>query len=304
MSTQSAPPLDLVALSALLSLAEQGSLQAAARACGLPRTTMRRRLLALEDALGVLLLRRDTRELRLTRAGEALAASAGPLLERAEDAVRAAREASSAPTGLVRVGLAPGMPESLVAQVTFEILDAQPETVIRLVQLPDEGGLADAELDIAFHFGPPPEVEGWYSKVLRRMPACLLASRAYLDAHGCPEDVEAVARHRLLLWRGPRSAPDRLPLLAGGTAPASPTLISADISLLRRMASMGGGLAFTLDGQIPDDPGIGELVPVLGEVVGREEHFRVSSRLPSTTDPWAAELAQRTFEMLQGLPDR
>jgi DNA-binding transcriptional LysR family regulator len=65
-------PLDTAELTAFLQSVDAGSLSRAAAELGLPRATLSRRLDRLEERLGVRLLRRTTRSLAMTAAGEAL----------------------------------------------------------------------------------------------------------------------------------------------------------------------------------------------------------------------------------------
>jgi len=295
--------LDLEAVRALVAVAERRSIQAAAKELGVSRATVRRRLEELEGVVGVPLIHRDAQRLRMTRAGQVLVERSRQLVERASEAVLEARHAATQAGGLVRIGLAPGMPESIVTQLLLGIQGADLGVRISLEELHDPISPELPSIDLMFHFGPPPETDDWYSRVLRRPPARLMASPEYLAARGVPEDADTLRRHRLLVWRGPVHATDHLPLRAGGSVRVSPWLVSPDVSLLRRLASAGGGIAFAPDGDIPDDPGIGALVPVLEDVVGRSEVFRVTSLLPSRADPRAAEFAQRVFEMFRDLPE-
>lgn len=290
------------AAQALIAVAEQGSILAAARALRASRTTLRRHLEGLEQLVGAPLLHREGRRLRLTPAGEVLLQHARHLTERSRLALLEARAAATEAGGLIRVGLAPGMPQSTVTAVLLQVRSAKLKVRLQLRALPTEGSWPHAELDMAFHFGPAPALEGWFSRVLRRLPVRLAASPDYLAERGHPQDIDALRQHPLLLWRGPQQAPDCLPLLKGDALRVSPFLVSEDVGLLRRAATAGLGIAFAPDADVQEDPGIGPLQTVLEGQVERTEVFRVTSRLPGRMDPRAAALMERVYELIRELP--
>jgi len=297
------PILDFEAALALIAVSERGSIQAAARDLGVSRATVRRRLEELESTAGVPLVHRGAQGLQLTRSGQVLVERSRELVERASDAILDARHAATQAGGLVRIGIAPGMPHAMATQILMGVQGSGLGIRVSLEEIPNPSISKSSSIDLMFHFGPPPEDEVWYSRVLRRPMSRLVASPEYLTARGEPHDVDALRDHHLLMWRGPVHSTDHLPLREGGSVRVSPWLISPDVSLLRRVASAGGGITFAPDGEIPDDPGIGALVPVLEGVIGQPEVFRVTSLLPSRADPRAAEFAQRVYEMLQALPE-
>ena len=99
----------------------------------------------------------------------------------------------------------------------------------------------------------------------------LVASHAYLAAHGAPETAEEVAAHAILRWCPAHERAATLPLRAGGRLAVEPVLESTDIHLLRRAAGAGLGIAYVPDAMLDPllDTGA-ELVPVLRDVIGRE----------------------------------
>ena len=303
MSRTTPPPLDLQGLQVLMEVASRGSIQAAAKLLGISRATVRRRLEELEAASGVPLLHRDAQGARLTRAGEVLAARGGQVFDDVHGALTAARQAASEATGLVRIVMPVGMPLELVAGILANVKDSGLGIRIALEDRPDPAGEEVGQIDLMFHFGPPPHQAHWFSRVIRRAPVRLVASRAYLEARGTPQRVEDLAAHDLLLWQGTGHRADLIPLRSGSTLRSTPWLVSPNIALLRRLAADGVGIALTPDGGIPDEAGTGELVPVLEEEVGRDEGFRASSPLPSRADPRAAEFADRVHQLLSSWPE-
>ena len=83
--------MDLSQLRVFLAVVDCGSFSRAAEALYISRSTTSRSVAALEEAVGVRLLRRDNRSVRLTAAGETLYREGRQLLRQAETVEKAVR---------------------------------------------------------------------------------------------------------------------------------------------------------------------------------------------------------------------
>ncbi len=303
MPSPHALPFDLSSLLVLLQVAEQGSVQAAAKRLGTSRATVRRRIEELEAAVGEQLVHRGTRGARLTRAGDVLVERGRALIEGVHDALSDTRHAATEASGVVRVVVPVGMQPRLQVEVLSSVQAAGIGIRLELDQHADPRGLVDGDYDLMFHFGPPPANPVLFSRVLRRAPLVLVASQTYLDAHGTPEGPEDLTKHTLLVWKGLGHPTDQLPLCTGGAIRVQPWLASPDIYLLRRLAEAGVGIAFCPEGNIPVEADMKPLVQVLSGVVGRDEVFRATSPLSTRLDPRAAEFVERARVLLHALPE-
>ncbi len=286
---------------ALLQVEECGSLQAAAKRLRASRATVRRRIEDLEKTAGVPLLHRDATGTRLTRAGQVLADRGREVLASAQNAMSETRFAAAEASGLVRIVAPVGMQQQFAASVLASVRSSGLDIRIAFEERADPAGDAK-EVDLMFHFGPPPDQEAWFSRVIRRAPLTLVASPSYLQSRGTPETPEDLAQHTLLMWAGAGPS-DQLPLRAGGSLRVVPWLVSSNVNLLRRVAALGVGLAFAPDGGIPDEQGVGPLVPVMTDLVGRDETLRATSPLPSRSDPRAAAFVERVHQLLSTWPE-
>jgi DNA-binding transcriptional LysR family regulator len=97
--------LDLPALRAFRAVVREGSFSGAALALRTPKSTLSKRVADLETDLGVRLIERTTRRLRITAEGEVLAARADRLLGEADDIRRAMGEQGSTPRGHLRIAV-------------------------------------------------------------------------------------------------------------------------------------------------------------------------------------------------------
>ncbi len=113
--------MGLEEIGSFVEVAEQGSLAAAARVLGLPKSTVSRRIARLEQELGQELVRRGARALRLTEAGEVLYQRSAPAVRELVDAARLFRDGGAAPNGDLRLTL----PVELALSAAFARLLAQ-----------------------------------------------------------------------------------------------------------------------------------------------------------------------------------
>src|SRR5512140_3473195 len=102
--------MDLEELRAFLDVVETGSFLAAAESLGVSRTTLRRRVEALEARAGVPLLKSTQQGIVLTEAGEVLAQRGRIMMQETSALLASIREVGHEPTGVLRVVMPVGLP--------------------------------------------------------------------------------------------------------------------------------------------------------------------------------------------------
>jgi DNA-binding transcriptional LysR family regulator len=198
------PDRALIEAAAFAAVAEAGGFSAAARAGGLRKATLTERVRSLEARLGVSLLVRTTRTLRLTDDGRAYLEHA----RRALDAVRAADAAatSARPTGTVRVSVLPPLADVLLAEVVAPYLSRHPEVSVVFDASIGHVDLARERVDVAVRVGPLVD-SALICRRLATLPGGYYASPAYVARRGAPSTPDALASHdTIAMSRG-----DRLP---------------------------------------------------------------------------------------------
>ena len=179
-----------------LAVARNGQILGAARSLGLNHATVARRLGALEAALGSTLFTRKTNGSDLSSAGEHFLVHA----ERMESAMLAATASAGADKrieGTVRVGAPDGFGVAFLAPHLGELTARHPGLVVELVPVPRAFSLSRREADIAVTLERPREGR----LVARKLTDYLLglyAAQSYLDRHGTPADLAALAGHSLI----------------------------------------------------------------------------------------------------------
>jgi DNA-binding transcriptional LysR family regulator len=200
----SRPMLDLPDLRAFARISDLGSISGAARSLDSPKSSVSRSLVRLEEAVGVALIERSTRHLRLTDAGLLLLRHARRILDDVGEAENAIGGLIGVPTGTLRVSVPFTFADGLLAQKLPTFLNRYPQ--VRLVLTVDNRmiDLQTEEIDVAIRIGPLQDSE----LVARRIATFELwpcASPAYLAAHGTPLTVQDLSTHRVIAHADRRS---------------------------------------------------------------------------------------------------
>jgi DNA-binding transcriptional LysR family regulator len=179
---------------AFLAIVDQGGLAAAARRLSRSPQSIGRSLAALENGLGVALLRRTTRRVAPTAAGVVLATRLRPALaDIALARAEAAREGQDV-AGLLRVGapLQFGPPHVVPAVAAF--LARYPEAEAEVLLSDVYSDLLADELDLAVRIGPLPDTPNLIARRLAALRRVFAAAPGYLAARGRPARPEDLAR--------------------------------------------------------------------------------------------------------------
>jgi DNA-binding transcriptional LysR family regulator len=253
---------------------ESRSISRAARELGVPRPTVSRRLARLEEKLGVRLLRRTTRTMAITDAGEALYAQARVVLAAVRDAEASVRRSDDAVRGLLRVSTPP-MPGPGLGALVADFLEHHPEVRVELdistrhVDL--IGGGCDVAIRASSEIAP-----GLIGRTLMRSRLLAVASPDYLARAGTPKRVTELLRHACLVGFARGEHPEtHWPLLRGGRARVEARLASNDIMALKEAAVRGRGIAMLTVPLVYDELASGALRAVLESRVGAEVRIAV-----------------------------
>ena len=227
------------------AIAEAGSLTAAARALAIPKQTLSRRLVELEETLGVELARRTTRSLTITDVGRAYAARCAEISRLADEANRAAASQLHVVAGILRVTADHGFGDTFLPPLVTAYLRAHPDVDVDVTLTSRKVDLLEEGFDVAFRVGPPPDVT--YLAATRLGPAQLwtVAAPAYLDERGTPRTVADLSGHDCIALV-PGEGPAVWPLVVDGRmrlVPVSPRLRVNGLAMARNAALGGLGLA-------------------------------------------------------------
>ncbi|MHB1199110.1 MAG: LysR family transcriptional regulator [Polaromonas sp.] len=200
MSSDQLSPL-IADLHLLTVLAATRSFTGAARRLGVSKASASTRISELERSAGVLLVRRTTRSVGLTEAGQQLVNDMQPAFNRISESYSAARDLVGAPRGLIRVTAPVALGRQHLAPCVAAFLQHFPDIHIELELTDRFVNLASEGFDLAIrHTSAPPETHvAW---VLCETRSLLLASPHYLARRGVPAHPSELAAHDCLLYLG------------------------------------------------------------------------------------------------------
>lgn len=136
------------------AVVRSGSFSAGAKAMGLARSTASEHVASLESALGVRLLERTTRTLRLTEEGELLFDRIDRTLRAWEEARTALQERSGEPAGTLRVTSPGGLASALVAPICGELVEHHERVDVELIVDDRLRDLVSEGIDVAIRVAP------------------------------------------------------------------------------------------------------------------------------------------------------
>ncbi len=168
-------------LVAFVRVAEAGSFSAAARRHGLTPSAVSRQVARLEGALGVSLLQRSTRQLRLTDAGLAVLERGREMVAAAQASLRVAQGHVGAPQGLIRMSAPKAFARHVLQAPLLAFLQAHPQVDLHMmvVDRPVDALREGVDLAVRLTDDPPP---GMAARALMPVRQWALASPAYLAA--------------------------------------------------------------------------------------------------------------------------
>lgn len=250
-----------------VQVAETGSLSRAAESLELSNAAASRHLSALELRLGARLVERNTRRLYLTDTGQEFFQRAKVILAELKDAETAVNAASVNPSGTLRITASVSFAMHHIAPLLPEYLRRYPQVRVHVETANRYMDLIDNNIDIAIRTR---EYEPDSNITIRRLAETrriLAASPAYLKRDGCPQVLEDLAQHKLLIYTY-ANHPNELRFTRDGqtTSIAARGLLESNDGQVLRSASLEGlGILVQPTYVIYDDIAAGRLVPVLDD---------------------------------------
>jgi DNA-binding transcriptional LysR family regulator len=177
---------DLNDLRFFAAVVSSGGFSSAARELGLPKSRISRRVAQLEADLGVRLLERSTRQLRITEVGREVYAQAATATAAAEAAIEAALRVRAEPQGLVRLSC-PLNVHDMIARRLPAFLTKYPRLRLQILSTNRRVDLIEERIDVAVRVRERLDTDG--DLQMRRIGVSrriIVASPDFVRAHGEP----------------------------------------------------------------------------------------------------------------------
>lgn len=264
------PLLETAELLAFTKVVEARSLSRAALELEIPRATLGRRLARLESRLGARLLRRTTRSIAITDAGEALYQRARQVLDAVAQAEASVRRGDDAVRGQVRVSVPPLMTPEF-AEMLCGFAARYPDVRLHVDFSSRHVDLRREGYDVAIRGSTRALEPGLVVRVLSRGTLVAVASPAYLAGHGTPKTARDLKQHRCLMGFARGQHPEtHWPRPGGGQVQVQGAFFTNELRLLGQAAFAGLGITLLPEFMVRPLIASGDLVQVLPTVIGTE----------------------------------
>ncbi len=195
--------VDLNSLRIFSKVVESNGFSEAARRLKMPTSTVSRRVSDLEDQLGVRLLERSTRSLRLTDVGAEILEHAQRTVELSDAVGNIVLDKRSKLSGELRLSAPPSISDSLLTPIVVAFQTAYPDVRVQILVTERSVDHIDEGIDLVFKVGVLKD-SGLVAKRILSYRHLLLASPKYLETCKSPQSPQDLRNHRLLAfsrWR-------------------------------------------------------------------------------------------------------
>ena len=259
---------DLNDLNFFAAVVSNGGMSPAARALGLPKSRISRRVAALEAQLGVRLVERSTRRFKVTEVGQDVYRHARAAMFEAEAIEEVAARLKAEPQGLVRISCPVGVDRSISASLPH-FLARHPRLRVQVIVSNRRVDLIDEGVDVAIRVRQKLDSDADLQvKIISRSNAVLAASPAFVAAHGQPMTPAEIPAYATL---GHRDQPglERWTLTTAEGEETEvlhePRLSASTFPILRQAVIDGVGIALLPEYQLKEPLEQGQLVRILPE---------------------------------------
>lgn len=248
---------------------EHGGFSAAERATDIPKSKLSRRILNLEEHLGVRLIHRNSRQFSVTEMGMQIFHQAKIMQNAAKSAQDIVHQLSETPRGIIKVSTPSSIAQNELAKILPKFLKQYPEIHIQLLVNNRRYDVINEGIDIALRVRS--ELDNDTGLIIRRFAQIsqhLCASQAYLNEYGTPHSPDELTGHRILsLVESFTEQELELRSASGKTNKVKihPMLMGSDFIMLNHIAQQDCGIVLLPDSISADAIESGKLVRVLPE---------------------------------------
>lgn len=266
---------DLNDLHYFAQVVDHGGFAPAARALGIPKSRLSRRIALLEERLGVRLILRSTRSFSVTEAGRGYHTHCRAMLTEAEAAEESIALARGEPRGVVRMSCPVALLSTRVGDMVGEFLARHPRVELHLEETNRRVDVVAEGLDLAIRVRPPPLEDSELAlRVLGERSQCLVASPALMARLGEPAGPGDLTRFPSMDLGQPQELHQWVlegPDGARAEVRHRPRYVTRGMLALRAAAVAGVGIVQLPRMMLSREFGDGELVPVLPGWAPRRE---------------------------------
>ena len=229
-----------------VQVVEKGGFTAAAKALGLPKSRLSRRVAHLEEQLGVRLIQRTTRRFALTEVGQDYHRRCLAMLAEAEAADEVIHQARAEPRGTIKLSCPVKLSQMILADLVPRYMAENPQVKVHLEVTNRRVDVIEEGFDVALRVrAQRPSEASLTMRMLGESRTVVVASPDLLARHGAPARPDDLRRFATL---GGIPADGRHVWFLSGPdgeeieAPIAPRLLTDDMAVLREAALAGAGI--------------------------------------------------------------
>lgn len=252
-----------------LAVADANGFRAAAARLGITGSAVSQALRRLEDRIGVPLVVRTTRSVRLTDAGQRLYEAVRPALDQVAAAVETLGTLGETPRGALRIHTSV-VAETLVGErLLAGFLTSHPHVTLDIVVSDAPVDIVRENYDAGIQLGEVIDRDMIAVPLTDDLRLAVVGAPSYFAEHGVPRHPRELTKHVCLNWHPtPEAPPYRWEFTDKGrdfSVAVPARVLSTDAALNRRLARAGVGLTLAFEGHVRESLERGDLVAVLGE---------------------------------------
>ena len=270
-------------LEVFVKVIQAASFSAAARLLGMPVTTISSKVAQLETRLGVTLIQRTTRKLKITEAGQVYFDHAVKALSEINAAERSLQVSKNEPDGTLRLTAPPDIGHTILPAIVSKYLDLYPKVKVDVMLTNLKVDLVAEGVDLAIRAGDLHD-SSMLTQIFRETSLGLYGSSKYLEQNETLSYPQALQDHEFIRFS---QFPVSLGLKKGDEQiqiKTTPRLISNDIEHIKVCVQREMGLALLPNLICADEVKTGKLVKIFPDwelKLGFENKGRISFIYPS-----------------------
>ena len=258
---------DFEGITVFLAIAAARNFRIAAELLGVTRSAVSQALQRLEDRVGVALVQRTTRSVRLTEAGERFHETVCRAARQVGEAIESVREVQTKPSGLLKIAVSSIAERFISGKMLAGFMQAYPDLHLDITITDAEFDIVAAGFDAGVRLGEVLEQDMLAVPVSGTQQQCAVASPQYLERHPTPQHPRDLTDHVCIGWRPrPDAAPYRWEFTENGRDfefAVGPAFTTNDMGMMIRMACAGAGVTFGMIETFEPYFERGQLTPLL-----------------------------------------
>jgi DNA-binding transcriptional LysR family regulator len=248
-------------------IVETGSLVDAADMLNLPKSTVSRRLQALEDDLGIKLFHRQSRAMSLTASGSHFYDKTLLLLADLEQALSEITDTEAELSGHLRILIFPISKLMNIVSGIFDFMDRHPKLSVELITTTEPLGMIRHNIDLAFMVGETFSEVDMVARPIVSESLHFFASPEYLAKAGTPKTPSELDQHNSILFRFPNGKTfSEVPLVNDVMQAVKGNLCTNSVQLCYEATLRGRGIGYMPVSLCEEDVKQGRLVTLFEDI--------------------------------------